>query len=217
MNVCDLISKKVYSIYEGNEIGYVLNVSFDSELTKLDYLVVVSLYEENEMILKFQDVIQMNNEAVFINSEKLLSFDVNAFPNNPIGKKIFSVKGEFMGRVEDVEISKNFVKKIIGSQCEIMPKNIFSIGNDCMFFSKNKIKKSKIIEKNKEINVNIQKISFPYKQKCQGDNLLGKKILSDILDKNHIVSYKKNTIVTPKIIIDAKQKGLLKKQTPKEE
>lgn len=211
MNASEIISKKVYSIYEGNEVGYVLNFSLDEKLSKLDFLVVVSLYEENEMILKTEDVSSINDEAVFIKSEKALFFDANADTNNPIGKKIFSTNGDAMGCVNDVELVKFSVKKIIGSCCEILPKHIFSSGKDCVFFSKNKAKKSKIIEKKHKIDVKIQEIAIPYKQRGQGVSLLGKTILKDVLDENHIVIFRKNTMVTPKILIEIKKRGLLKK------
>ena len=211
MKASEIISKKVYAIYEGNEVGYVLNFSLDDKVSNLEYLVIATLYEENEFILKVEDISSITDEAVFINSTNNLSFEANAEPNNPIGKKIFSVKGEFLGNVVDVEINKNQVKKIIGNMCEILPKHIYSSGKDCLFFSKIKGKKSKIIEKNYEIDVKIQKISLPLKQKVQGMNLIGKVLFKDVLDKNSIIIFRKNEKITPKILIEARNKGVLKK------
>ena len=145
MKVSEIISKKVYSIYEGNEVGYVLNFSLDEKISKLEYLLISTLYEENEFVLKVEDISAISDKAVFIKSSNDLSFESNAEPNNPIGKKIFSINGEFLGNVIDVEINKNQVKKVVGNMCEILPKHICSSGKDCLFFSKNKAKKSKII------------------------------------------------------------------------
>jgi len=211
MKVSEIISKKVYAIYEGNEVGYVLNISLDDKISKLEYLLISTLYEENEFILKMEDVSSITDEAVFIKSSNSLSFEANADPNNPIGKKIFSVNGEFLGKVVDVEINKNQVKKIIGNICEILSKNIYSSGKDCLFFSKIKAKKSKIIEKNYNISVKTQEISLPYKEKEQGIDLIGKTIIKDILDKNSIIIFRKNEKISPKILIEAKKRGVIKK------
>ncbi len=211
MNASEIISKKVYSIEEGCEVGYVLNFSIDKAMSKLEFLTIVSLQEENEFVLKTEDVSSLTESAVFINCSKLLNFDANAEANNPIGKKIFSVEGNVLGRVEDVELDKYKVKKIIGSACEILPKHVYSCGRDCIFFSKKKAKKSNISLKKCEIDVKIQEISLPYREKSGGINLIGKTLLRDVLDKNSIIVFRKNLKVTPKILIEAKQKGLLKK------
>ena len=138
MKASEIISKKIYSINEGREVGYVLNFSLNESLSKLDWLLVATMYEENEMVLNAENISSVSDEAVFIETDECLFFDANNDPNNPLGKKIFSVKGEFMGRVSDVDLNGDFVVKIIGTQCEILPKHIFSSGKDCVFFSKNK-------------------------------------------------------------------------------
>lgn len=210
MKASDIISKKVYAIEEGNETGYVLNFSLDEKNAKLKFLVVATLFEENEMILKVQDIVAISDEAVFVTSEKQLSFDANAFANNPIGKKVFSVSGDYLGKVVEVELQKDVTKKIITQSCEILPKYIYSSGRDCLFFSKNK-KKIKT-KKNGEIDtkVTIQNVAVPYKQKFQGEELIGKVIVKDILDDNHFLIFKKNTVISPKILIKAKEKRLFK-------
>lgn len=207
MKISELVSKKIYAIYEGNEVGFVLNISLMEDLNKLDYFVVVALAEEREMILKAEDVVAITQEAVFIKSEGVLFFDTSLAPNNPLGKKIFSVKGDSLGRVEDVEIDGLKVVKILGSTCEILTKNIFSSGNDCLFFASSRMKK-KIAKKEAKPE---QEISLPFKQKGQGMTLLGKIIKTDVVDESHIVVFRHNSEVSPKVLIEAKKKGLLKK------
>ena len=210
MKVSEIISKKVYSVEEGMEVGYILNFSLNNTLTKIEKFVVVSLQEENEFVLSFEDVKAITNEAVFISSSSTLLFDANFEANNPLTKKVFSLSGQPLGKVVDVEINKNNVKKIETNCCEILPKHIYSSGKDCLFFSKNKAKKLKIIEKNNEIPVKIQKIELPRKEMGQGIELIGKRIIKDIQDKNHIVLFRKGDKVSPKVLIEAKEKGVLK-------
>jgi len=213
MRVSDIISKKVYSIDEGLEIGYVLNISLSERVEKIQYLQVASLFEEKELMLNYKDVNAISEEAVFVKNSKQLFFDANLRMNNPIGKKIFSINGKSLGVVNDVEIEKDIVKKIIGSSCEVLPKYIYSCGEDCLFFSKNRLKNQKKQEKNaknNEINVKIQKVSLPYEEKIKGTKLIGKSIFKDILDKNCVVVFRKNTKVTPAVLVEAKQKGVLK-------
>lgn len=211
MNASEIISKKVFSIEEGCEVGYVLNFSLDKQLSKLDFLTIVSLYEENEFVLKTEDISSISNEAVFIRSSSLLNFDTNIEEVNPIGKKIFTVKGEFLGKAIDVEIYRGKVKKIIGSTCEILPKHIYSSGRDCIFFSKTKLKKEKERNNESRVKVEIQKVALPFKEKRQGTDIVGKTIFRDVLDENHFVVFRKNQVVTPKLLIEARRKGLLKK------
>lgn len=208
MKASDIISKKVYAIEEGNETGYVLNFSLDEKNTKLKFLVVATLFEESEMILKAKDIVAISDEAVFVTSEKQLSFDANAFANNPIGKKVFSVSGDYLGKVVDVELQKDVTKKIMTQSCEILPKYIYSSGRDCLFFSKSKRKMQK--SGDVETKVTIQNVAVPFKQKFQGEELIGKVIVKDILDDNHFLIFKKNTVISPKILINAKEKRLLK-------
>ena len=204
MRASDLISKKVYAIEEGCQCGYVLNFSLDKENKKLDFLVVASVDDESEMLLRENSISSISEDAVFVLSEKVLKYEVSNFMNNPIGKKVFSINGENLGKVIDVEIEKNYVKKIITSSCEILPKNIYSSGKDCLFFSKSKRKnrKEKVVEH--------KKVSLPYRQTFQGENLIGKKITKDIVDENHFLVFKKNDIVSPKIVIEAKKRHLFK-------
>ena len=196
MKASNLISKKVYSINQGREIGYVLNLSFDEKISDLENFVICSLYEENEFVLKTEDVVSITNEALFVVSEESLVFESNFVSNNPIGKKVFSVKGENMGRVVDLEIEKGRVKKIICSICEILPRHVYSSGQDCLFFSNSRKRLKQLERKNPETKVKIQQIITPLKQSFEGQHLLGKVILKDILDDNlytyHIESFVEN-------------------------
>ena len=210
MKLSELISKKVYAIEEGCEIGYILNFSLSKDLSKIESFVLASLQEENEFVFNKKDIKAITEEGVFISSTKVALFDANFEANNPLSKKVFSVKGEFLGKVIDVEVSGNVVKKIITTSCEILPKKIYSSGKDCLFFSKNKQKNTKIIEKNNEIIVKTQEIQIPRKETSQGVDLIGRQLIKDILDENHIVLFKKGEKVSPKILIEAKRKGLLK-------
>ncbi len=210
MKLSEIISKKVFSIEEGCEIGYVLNFSLDQSLSKIESFVIVSLQEENEFVLSYEEVKAITEEAVFISSSKTLLFDANFEPNNPLMKKVFSLSGQSLGKVVDIEANKKSIKKIETNCCEILPKHIYSSGKDCLFFSKNKAKKLKIIEKNNEIEVKIQKIQFPQRERGKGIDLIGRKIIKDILDKNHIVLFRKGETISPKNLIEAKERGVMK-------
>lgn len=210
MKASDLISKKVYSISQGKELGYVLNISFDERVCFLENFIICSLYEENEFVLNVEEVVSINNEALFIESDECLSYESNFIVNNPISKKVFSINGDNMGKVVDVEIEKGKVMKVVCSVCEILPKHIYSCGQDCLFFSKSKKKLRKSNKQKPETVVTLQEVIMPLKQKFQGQNMLGKTIIKDIVDENHIITFRKNTLITPKILIEAKSKRLLK-------
>lgn len=223
-----LISKKVFSMSEVNQAGYILNLVFDDMLTKLQGFEVVDQESENTFFLDMKDVVAVGKDCVMIESLSCLKIEFFTANNNPLGKNIYDRFGTYFGRVREVETNGKTVKKIITNKCEILPKNIKKIGDDFILFSLDKKKKKNKIQQNLEkIKINNEKNDkfpqiialneFPIEEKQNNvlmrnqmrqhlnySSLLGKIITSDVFGLNNELIARKNEIINKKIIESAK-------------
>lgn len=139
--VSELIAKDVITIENGKNVGYILNVCFDATLTKLVGFVVADEESERENFLSKQAVKMIGEDCVFIDDIFKLELNFSGEANNPIGKKVYSGEGEFLGVVRDVVCEGVKPKNLITSLCELPISNIYSVGVDCLFFSERKKRK----------------------------------------------------------------------------
>lgn len=147
--VSELIAKDVLSIENCQNLGYVLDCCFDKDLTRLLGFVVADEESECENFLPRTNIKIFGEDCLFIENPHKQDLNFSGFSFNPIGKKVYDDKGCFLGRVIDLEISKNKPSKIITSICEIPVCNIYSCGEDCLLFS---AKKKKKINKTNKFN-----------------------------------------------------------------
>lgn len=219
----DFIGKKVVALSQGACIGYVLDVTFDENLKKMNGIVIVDEENEDEKFLSNEKLLSQNDEYIFVES----AFDCeNIFQNqstNPVGKIVFSENGDDLGRVEDVVMEKSNVQKIVTNKSEINVKNIIVNGSDFLIFGKNnkKIKKNeKIFNKNvknmpkieiQQIKIENQKndIAIPTKIYSSSRLLIGKLTTNDVFGYNNELIIKKNEIITKNIIEKAKKHNKL--------
>ncbi len=214
------ISKKVISIEEGKYVGYVLDVLIDNDLNKVEGLIVADEESEQNFILDYKKIINHSENLIMISSLHDLNFTVLENFNNPMGKIVLDRNGINLGRVEEVYIDGQNIKKIVTNKCEFWRKYIYSFSENYIIFGlkRNKIRKNNYfknitnnsqilpkvsIEEYKMTNKNNQSIS-PYKLYAQQEKLLGRKIVCDILGYNNELVAKKDDIINQKIINKAK-------------
>ena len=76
----DFIGKKVVALSQGASIGYVLDVTFDENLKKMEGIILVDEENEDEKFLSKEKVLSQNEEYIFVES----AFDSeNIFQNQP--------------------------------------------------------------------------------------------------------------------------------------
>ena len=133
-----IISKRVISINDACNVGYVLNVVFDENYNYIIGYIINDEESEVEKYLAVEDAVVLSDEGVFIQSVfSMQNLNVES-QNNPIGKMVYDKKGDCLGRVEECFLEHNKLIKLQTNCCEIMQKNIYSIGKDFVIFEKNK-------------------------------------------------------------------------------
>ncbi len=143
IKISELIAKDVIAIDNGENVGYILNVCFETSLTKLKGFVVADEESERENYLSKKDIKILGEDCVFIDDIFRLELNYSGEANNPIGKKVYSYKGEFLGVVKDVVCEGVNPSQIITSVCMLPINKIYSTGVDCLFFSEKKKRKKR--------------------------------------------------------------------------
>lgn len=221
--VSEYISKKVISLEKANQVGYVINVMFDEDIKNFTGLVVVDEESEDCYILSKEDIYSIGEDCIMIASSKVLQFKLITSSNSPIGKLVYDVHGNKLGRVIEVLLQGKQVRKIITDKCEFPQKYIKKSGDNFIIFGvkKSKNQKSSFKDEVGEINErdlpnvtisvennDIKKYPIinegPIKLFATPKILLGKKVKCDIFGYNNELIAQKNQIVDQKIINKAK-------------
>lgn len=213
------ISKKVISLADAKQIGYVLNLIFDEKIRIFEGLIVIDEESENSFILNKGDICAVGEDCVMIKDANCLEFHISSLNNNPISKSVYDCHGNMLGRVIDVEVSGKNVKKIITDKCEFPQRFIRKSGDNFIIFGsplKNVKKKQfrenfneknianiPVVEINKEINNSIQPIinaEFPIRLYAGTKKLKGKTVVQDVVGYNNEIIAHKNEKINQKII-----------------
>ena len=109
--ISKIISKKVISLENAQQVGYVVDMVFDDEVKNFTGLIIIDDESENSFILRREDIYSMGEETVMIKTADTLQFNISSKSNNPIGKTVYDSYGNCLGRVIDVEIQGKTVKK----------------------------------------------------------------------------------------------------------
>ncbi len=219
------ISKKVISISDGNQIGYILNLQFDEELKTLEGFIVADDESENVFLLNLEKVKNINNDCVVISSNSDLEFCENEEGNNPLGKIVYDKEGNNLGRIIEILSNGKLVKKIITDKCEFLQRYVYSNGHYVIYGNKDKTNKKisfeakyknlpkvtiEEINNNFKINNNIKtekeiyNFSSPYKIFANQDFLSGRIVKNDIFGYNNELIAKKGDRINNKLINKAK-------------
>ncbi|MBQ8845488.1 MAG: PRC-barrel domain-containing protein [Clostridia bacterium] len=219
--VSNLISKRVISISEGNEIGYILDVCVDEKLTKILGFLVCDNETEIINYLEYKDIFSQNEEYVFIKDSRVLQFGEAIETLNPMNKKLFDVDGLFLGKIIEIEEKNGKISKILTKNGEFLTKNIISIGKDCVFYSSKKSFKAKFNRKEKGIVFEEKKLEnappvviadknqTPIRITQHPKMILGRRSSVTILGLNNEIVIKEGELITEKKIDQAKKHNKL--------
>lgn len=136
-----LISKPVYSLYEGLFLGYIYNVCFDKQNKKIAGFVVLSSDEEQKNFVSIKNILKCDCDAVITKNINCLSFE-NFEECKLINKTIFSIDGENLGEICELFFDENYVITSVETNKKFVCdyKCIVSCGQDAVFFHNEKIK-----------------------------------------------------------------------------
>ncbi len=233
IKVSEFIAKDIVAINNGQNIGYVLNICFDANLTKLVGFIVADEESERENFLSKQDVKIIGDDCIFVEEAYKLQLNYSGISNNPICKKVYDDKGCFLGVVLDVICDGLKPIKLITSICEIPINKIYSNGIDCLFFSDKKKRKKttnnfsfthegllpKVETQRFEIGANENKSKFqitnkkenlvinPSKVTLAPSALLNKTATCDVFGLNNELIIKKGQVINQGKIDKAKKHG----------
>ncbi len=215
-----IISKKVVSLKEACMVGYILNAVFDENYHFIIGYIISDEESEIEKFLSIEDIEIVSEEGVFVSSVFVMQNLIIENDNNPIGKIVYDKKGFCLGRVEECFLENNKLIKLQTNLCEILQKNIFSIGKDFVIFNKNNKNSKKTIKKYKnKLNyknieqkaeilnkINLSKNQseidnvLPVKMIANKSLLIGKTLQNDVFGFNNEIIAKKDEKITEKII-----------------
>lgn len=219
--ISNYISKKVITLGEGENAGYILNVVFDSDLNKLIGLVIVDDESDKVFLLKKENIKAAGEDCIIITSTDNLDFYLEDECYNPIGKQVYDINGLSLGMVIDVLLQGNVVKRIVTTKCEFFKRNIRKLGKKYIIFGSKEKKRTKKstnifkIENKKLPNVYIQNQSQgiiennstkikPYRIFANQNSIMGRTMVSDLYGYNNEIIAKKYDIINQNIINRAK-------------
>lgn len=144
----DLLSLSVLSLYEGELIGVVDKLYFDKKLKKLISLEILNA-DGVKLILNAKNIYHIGKNAITVKNNQAISIkveDIDLYPC-PIGAKVFSIKGEFLGVVKEINLNDKYLteKMSLDNNLSLDLKDIASCGKNTVIFydNKEKIKISK--------------------------------------------------------------------------
>lgn len=218
------IGKNVISLYDGEKVGYVLNICTEESLRKFHGFVVCDEESDREFFLP-REKVKVYGEAIFIDYTEDMEAWLYENSFNPIGKTIYDKEGTNLGKVQDVEVLGGKVQKIITQKCELKPSLVVANGNNCVVVSragkKNKKKfnweklqedkiehlpKIEIMDTPKQKNLQI---STPTRLNVNSSMLLNRKATEDVFGFNFELIVHKDEIISQKIIEKAKKHNKL--------
>ena len=233
-NLSRVISLPVYSIYESEYKGVVENALIHPTTRKIEWLVIYNEETDTKSVLKFEKIYKISDFAVLIrNSSQIQLYESvelelsNLY--NPINSQVITCDGKDLGRVIDVEISKNRVEKLVLENSTIPHNKILSFSDKITFiktssnqtqsrFQNKKVNIVKIERTELEQKVNIlekkeEPLSTPKKAVVNYNFLINRIITKDIASSTGEVIAKKDTKINLSIIDNIRQHGKLKELT----
>ena len=226
----EIISKPVYSLFEGILVGTVVGICLNNKTKKVKAFVVLAIDEEVKSYLPLKDVYSLSENCFLIRNVTKLK-NIAQTQTNLIGKKVISFCGEDFGNIKEVFFDEKFNMLSVETTLNgILNKDVFvSFGTDVSFVSFEKkvlisnFKPRSFIphENTESIKVSILEEKNLNKINSIGDNpirsyagvpvkiaknpsfLLGRKCKSTIVDSKGETIVKAGEVITEKTISKA--------------
>lgn len=215
MQFTNIIGLPVFSIYECNNVGYIINAIFNKNMTKIKYLIVAD--DENEVlyIINIRNIYKLNNDCLLIKNNTKLS--VNSFETyNIINNTVLDLtKGKDV--VKDLTINNNFeIESIDGKNSNFKPEQIIYKNNNIILIdSNNQLKRKNFRPRKNKIKTQtttnqtvsiLQSIGMPTPVRVNNlNNIIGKKLADNLYSRQNEILATKNSLITNNTINIAKQ------------
>lgn len=220
--VSNFISKNLITLDKGENAGYILNIVFDDDLNRIQGFVVANDDTDRLYLLQKEDVKAIGADYIMTSSLDKLTLFLEEEENNPIGKCVVDTAGFSLGRVIDVLVQGNIVRRIITNKCEFFKKNIRKLGKNYLIFGSKEKKRTVApkevfkVSSDSLPNVYIQNekqnfgtVSKPYRILANQNSIIGRTMQSDLFGYNNEIIAKKYDIINQNIINRAKMHNKL--------
>lgn len=215
MNLTDIIGKKVYSIYEGEIVGTILQASFDRQFTKIHSFRIFD-EEENEFDILMSNIKALGDCVIITNKNKLNTPTIKNI-KNPLNMDVINENATHLGKINEVELDRfGGVSNIFTTLNYNLNPNFVYFRKQFVLFSESKInitnyrpRSEKFDLQNIKVNIlNIEQAKLnpsfiPSKIQFNPGSMVGKIAKSDLLGLNNEIIVKANQVITEKIIDDA--------------
>lgn len=226
INLSDLISMQILNLYSGRIEGTIKDVCFDEKYTKI---VSLTLFDKDEEEYTFpaKKIYALSDYVVIKNNDNLVSTinQIETHHNNPIGKNIFSTKGQDLGILRDITLNDNLtIKEFISNKKNFSPTQLVSVSKSIIVnLTTKKVSISNFRPQIKLLpidnKVKIMAIEAPAPQstpqKFLGNSefLLGRTTTQNIYSLDNRILAPKGTVITSKILSTLKSHGKLSETT----
>lgn len=164
MKFSELITKPVISLYDSTVEGVIITARFSKNIKKIQSFIVESNNDYDaidEYELESKDIYKVGQDAIMIKNNYKLNFNTSADKmDSPINYTIYTTSGNRLGKVQDLELDKNFyITKYICENTEIEASKVANIKNGVILVNTDdcNIKTSKF--KPKTQNIQLQNTS----------------------------------------------------------
>lgn len=211
MKYTDFIGQKVVSCFEAKLDSYVVDIILKNN--KIFKFVLADFETEETKILTIKDVFCVGKNAILIKNLQKIAISNTNLTQNLIKKEVFDIFGNSFVEITDIEFLEDFsINKITTKTNSFKPKQIINIGqvvlinsSDTNFSNKNFYPRKKLlIKKTFEQKVSILNSVFPTKI-VSNNFLIGKKLFKNLNTKNGLILARKNDVITPATIQNAKK------------
>lgn len=225
----DFYKMSVLSLYEGELLGNVNKLYFDKSLKKLIELEVLS-EDGLRLSLVSKNIYHVGKNAITIKNNQSLSLTdgANSLTPCPIGSKAYSIKGTYLGIVQEITLTDKFVveKFSLDNNQIIDSKMLASCGkNAVIFYDENKRTDLKKFVPQKspqelKVDLNVKTETMPIEsphvepvgqEKPKTiDFLIGRVCLKDIYNFNNELLIKAHSVVNKKNLKEVDKFGKLR-------
>lgn len=232
----EIVAKKVVDVNSGKVEGTIYDIVFSKDFKRITFLKMFDK-EEEEYLIPTTKIYNFGQDAVVIRNKEalLLSMNLISFVPSPINLEVYSILGEYLGRVLDAEIEDNFVlKSLVLKNKKIPIDKVLNINESVIINTLDKkikissFKVKSINIKNQENVVSIMtpqvevvgsenyKINLtksPEKVIGNSDFLLGRIATKTIYGINHEIILRKENSITKNTLEIARKHGKIAELT----
>lgn len=235
MNYCNqLLSLSVLSLYEGELLGKVDKLYFDKKLKKLTEIEILG-DNDTKYMLNTKNIYHIGKNALTVKNNQAVTLKVEQADMTlaPLGSKVYSINGEYLGVIKEIDLDDKFLTKkfSLDNNNTLDISLLASCGKNTIIFydksSKVNIQKftpSKtpkqfksitvedanilpIEDDNKNIEPIIQEKPRPINN---SDFLLGRTCVKDIFNFNNELLIKAHSLITKKNLKEISKYGKLR-------